>query len=308
MAERHDGWTGARRRTFLDVLANTANVTAACAAVGKYKSGAYALKKRDAEFAAAWDDAIAIAIGALLTPLAASGAATWDGDSVDVELVGDMWLESRADLSVLAGANMALVGDELVQFGTAAAIAPRRFRLSRLLRGRRGSASAAHAAGARFAILDPAALFSLDLPSEAVGSDLKVRLAAPNVAFADAPTATLRIAGEAMRPLPPVHLSARAMPNGDVEIGWVRRSRAGFGWIDGADSPLAEAAEAFRLRCSVGAASIETEVGTTRHNLAAAEQIAAFGALPSAMTIAVSQLSGVVGAGRPASRTFTFNR
>ncbi len=62
---RHDGWTARRRAKFLDVLASTANVTAATKAVGKSKSTVYELRKRDAEFARAWDAAIDIAMDEL---------------------------------------------------------------------------------------------------------------------------------------------------------------------------------------------------------------------------------------------------
>jgi hypothetical protein len=65
MAVRHDGWTDKRRTIFLETLARTANVTAAAAAAGKAKATAYALRKREADFAAQWDDAIASAMDEL---------------------------------------------------------------------------------------------------------------------------------------------------------------------------------------------------------------------------------------------------
>ena len=59
---RRDGWTEERRETFLETLAATCNVTASIRAAGmKGGSSAWALRKRDAGFAEAWDEAIAIA-------------------------------------------------------------------------------------------------------------------------------------------------------------------------------------------------------------------------------------------------------
>lgn len=58
-AIRHDGWTKARRKTFLEVLATTCNVRGAAAASGMTATGAYTLRQRDAEFAGAWAAAIA---------------------------------------------------------------------------------------------------------------------------------------------------------------------------------------------------------------------------------------------------------
>lgn len=57
---RHGGWTKRGRQRFLDELAATCNVTAACAATGLSTTGAYRLRKRDPAFAALWAEAIAI--------------------------------------------------------------------------------------------------------------------------------------------------------------------------------------------------------------------------------------------------------
>lgn len=63
LRESRDGWTRARRAQFLEVLAETVNVTAAVRAVGLSAQGAYRLRKRDAAFGAAWDQTIADAYG-----------------------------------------------------------------------------------------------------------------------------------------------------------------------------------------------------------------------------------------------------
>src|SRR3546814_19558839 len=46
----------------------------------------------------------------------------------------------------------------------------------------------------------------------------------------------------------PVHLNAERAINGDLEIRWIRRSRQGWGWVDGVDAPLGEEREASRLK------------------------------------------------------------
>jgi len=56
---RKDGWTGARRQLFLDRLAATCCVGEALAATGLAASSLYRLRKRDLDFAEAWDDAVA---------------------------------------------------------------------------------------------------------------------------------------------------------------------------------------------------------------------------------------------------------
>ena len=56
---RIDGWTLARRTEFLGALRVGGKVGDACAWVGMSSAGAYALAKREPQFAAAWDAALA---------------------------------------------------------------------------------------------------------------------------------------------------------------------------------------------------------------------------------------------------------
>jgi hypothetical protein len=55
---RSDGWTEEQRALFLDTLAATCNVDASAAAAGHEPRSAKGLRRRDAGFAAAWDDAL----------------------------------------------------------------------------------------------------------------------------------------------------------------------------------------------------------------------------------------------------------
>ncbi|MEE4210403.1 MAG: hypothetical protein V2I43_14205 [Parvularcula sp.] len=57
---RHDGWTAARQRAFIEALADTGSVGAACKAVNMSQGGAYQLRRQKgaASFRAAWDAAL----------------------------------------------------------------------------------------------------------------------------------------------------------------------------------------------------------------------------------------------------------
>lgn len=57
---RHDGWTPARQRRFVEVLAATRSIVRACRAVGMTRAGAYKLRDRPdaAQFRLAWDAAL----------------------------------------------------------------------------------------------------------------------------------------------------------------------------------------------------------------------------------------------------------
>jgi hypothetical protein len=56
---RHDGWTGERMASFLEVLADTGIVSEACRIVGMSRDSAYSLRNRDPVFAAAMRAALA---------------------------------------------------------------------------------------------------------------------------------------------------------------------------------------------------------------------------------------------------------
>lgn len=55
---RYDGWTRTKRVTFLVTLAASGRVTFAARSAGLSRKSAYALKARDAAFAALWDRAL----------------------------------------------------------------------------------------------------------------------------------------------------------------------------------------------------------------------------------------------------------
>jgi len=60
-ATRHDGWTGEKMAIFCETLAETAVVAEACDQARMSLSGAYAARRRNPVFAAAWDAALTIA-------------------------------------------------------------------------------------------------------------------------------------------------------------------------------------------------------------------------------------------------------
>ena len=93
--------------------------------------------------------------------------------SFDVELIDqDQWLVSCDDEALVGGGNLAALGSEVVQFGSAEPLGQGRFRLTRLLRGRAGTdwAMGTHAIGEPFAMIEPERLRAIALPSWATGA------------------------------------------------------------------------------------------------------------------------------------------
>ena len=192
----------------------------------------------------------AAALGMLAEPLAAGSSTLFDlSSNVVVQLVNPaMTLESVGDAALLGGANRAMVGGELLQFGVADEIEPGRWRLTRLLRGRAGTESEmTHSVGAPFVLLDDPAL--VILPETLAGL---TESGAATFEWAPRGGTTLTeievpATGRALQPLGPVHGQVRSDGAGGVTIQWVRRSRVDTGWRDHVDQSIGEASEAWRI-------------------------------------------------------------
>lgn len=240
-------------------------------------------------------------IGSVLTTLAPASADVWDRfSSVEVELLTDRdWLEPRSEAAVFAGGNLALIGNELVQFADVEAVAPQRFRLRHLLRGRRGTEAAigGHNAGERFILIDPARMLAFDPPLDCLGR--RLHFVGLGHGDADMPPVAEVVGGMALRPLSPVRLQVRRLAQGFL-ITWVRRSRSGYGWHDFVDAPIGEAAEAYTLVLSLDGRVVQTQNVDRPEYFYALSQCDADGG-GRMLGIQVAQNSMIVGPGSPAS-------
>lgn len=239
-------------------------------------------------------------VGTVDAVLAAASADLIDRrSSIEVTLANSgHWLESRDDSALAGGANLAAIGDEIVQFGRAEPLGGGRFRLSHLLRGRGGSefAVGGHAAGEAFVLLNPAALASVAVAAGHLGSAVTVTAYGPANA-ADPPMVTRVAAGEAVRPLAPCHLEAR-FNAGALELAWIGRSRSGWAWLDGVAAAPDADFQGYRVSVTGSGGTIERSVEAGELTIAAAE----FAGLGSGLTIAVRQ-AGAFGLSRPVSLT-----
>lgn len=164
--------------------------------------------------------------------------------AIEVTLLHDaMALESIDAAAMDRGGNAALIGGEIVQFGSAVRIDGARWRLSRLWRGRRATegAMAEHRPGERFVLLDPATLRRVD---GAVG--MPVGVMAVGLTEEDVITASVTPDGHCLAPPAPVQLSLQRDAQGPL-LRWNRRARLFTPWRDGVDMPLVEEHEAYRL-------------------------------------------------------------
>jgi hypothetical protein len=177
---------------------------------------------------------------------------------VDVTLAhGGLTLSDADEDALAAGANLAMLGGEALQFGRAMPMSGANWRLSDLWRGRCGTEAAmeGHVVGERFALLDPAAMLLLAPGDAMLGSVVSAQGAGDNVAV----TAGVESADRALRPLAPVALRRQG-----AMCTWTRRSRDGFAWRDGVDVPIAEEREAYRVEANAGGITTAAEVVETQ--------------------------------------------
>ncbi len=244
------------------------------------------------------------------------------GNALVVDLASGT-LESVTDLTLFGGANALAVEAapgkwEVVQAGAAELIAPGRYRLTRLLRGQRGTeAEMGNPAptGARMVVLD-SALAPLPIAEADLGLPWNWRIGPAARAVSDASYTALAFtpAGRGLVPLKPVHVAQpwrTARSPGDLTIRWSRRSRAlvADAW-EQVEVPLAEDLESYDVQILDGAVVKCTLNSTTTSVLyTAAQQTADWGAPfgpGQTLAIRIYQLSNRLGRGDPATVTLQF--
>ena len=241
-------------------------------------------------------------IGIAQTVLGTGAAWRLDRQShVEIALVNaDDALIAVSDDQLLAGANRAMLGEEMLQFGAAERIGPARYRLSRFVRGWHGTewACAGHAVGEPFVLIEDTRLASVAIDPGDPGTVLDIRAIGPGDPVPAG--ATRLIDGRAMLPPSPVHGRATTLPGGDLSLRWQRRSRLGWTWPDGGDAPLGEEQERYVLNALAGGAVLRTWEVTTNAALYGAEALAADRALAGDLPLIVEvRQQGTWGRGRP---------
>ena len=232
-------------------------------------------------------------------------------------------LESVTDLALFGGANALAVESapgiwEIVQAGAAELLAPGRYRLTRLLRGQRGTEGAMGnpvPAGARVVMLDES-LASLPIAEADLGLPWNWRIGPASRPVSDETYVATSFTpeGVGLRPFSVAHVEQpwrKPQTPGDLTIHWTRRSRSlsADNWGAG-EVPLAEEVEAYEVEILDGA-SVKRVLGgtTTSVTYTTTQQTADWGAPlgpGDTLTVRIFQLSALIGRGVPKTVTLTF--
>mgnify|MGYP005843383801 CR=1 FL=1 len=262
-------------------------------------------------------------IGVLAADFFAGPVSRFDhGNALLVDLFSGT-LESVTDIALFGGANALAVETgagqwEIIQAGSAELIAAGRYRLTRLLRGQRGTEGAVVSivpTGARVVVLNTT-LAPLPISEADLGLPWNWRIGPAARPVSDETYAALGFTpqGVGLRPFSVAHVAQPwrfARSPGDLNIRWTRRSRslAADTWGAG-DVPLAEEVEAYEVEILDGAAvKRRLTTPTTSVFYSAAQQTADWGA-PLApgqtLDIRIYQLSALFGRGAARPVTLTF--
>jgi hypothetical protein len=198
-----------------------------------------------------WSDAgitaLPATLGRSVTPLADGPSSIIDQtNSVTVSLTNPGDALTGTDMAgLLAGQNLAALGQELFQFLDAEPRTGGTWRLSGLLRGRRGTewATATHILDEPFTLIEAETLLTLPMPIQSGRVDVMAIGVGDDTPSLD----HLSFANMALLPPSPVRITTHETPGGDVDIRWTRRSRAGWAWPDQVEAPLAEENERYRI-------------------------------------------------------------
>ncbi len=244
-------------------------------------------------------------IGVTDTALAAAVPGVWDrGAPVRVRVYGGT-LASAGVAEVLAGANLAAIGDgaggdwEVFQFAHAELVAPGLYELSLRLRGQAGTDAVmppAWPAGSYVVLLNGAvSQLPLSPALRDVAQDYRI---GPAARAYDDPSYTHLVAafaGVGLRPYAPCHLAVRGA--GELTVTWVRRTRIdGDAWA-GVEVPLGEADERYLVRVLTVAAGVVREETVTAPAWTYAASARAADGVAGPFRVAVAQLSDRFGAG-----------
>ncbi|QSR16701.1 phage tail protein [Novosphingobium sp. KA1] len=185
-------------------------------------------------------------MGRVTNLVAAASPLRYDrGSEIIVQLAdNDMQLASATARQLAEGANVALVGEELIQFAQATLLSGGTWRLTGLLRGRGATENgiATHAAGETFVLVD-SRLTSLD-PAK-LGSNSTRRIVAIGLGDPQGVGTGVALSGLTLRPPAPVHARKRILADGTRRFEWTRRARGLHDWRDGVDVPLIEETESY---------------------------------------------------------------
>ena len=221
-------------------------------------------------------------------------------------------LESITESQLLLGQNLALIGNEIVNFQTATLIAQNTYELSGFLRGQRGTEDQiyTHAVtGDQFVLLN-GAIERASINPALIGVQRDGRLFTAGRTTDDAVDFTFSANCLHLLPWAPVWIKGWREGDGALNLYWTRRARVNNKWLDNSDVPIGETTEQYRVDfltnpLYLSGTIISSVYFSVDGGVISASTINSFYGDPHATVhVAIRQISSVMGAGKPLEGTF----
>jgi len=142
-------------------------------------------------------------------------------------------LETIDLFDLLDGGNLALIGNEIIQFEKVELQENGSFRISKLLRGQYGTEEfiSNHLENEKFIFIDKG-LITSQFTSNDIGMSYDFKAITFNDSFENSTDRTLKIVGKNLLPMKPVHVKCNRIDDG-YRITWESRERGNHTWKDG---------------------------------------------------------------------------
>lgn len=173
-----------------------------------------------------------------------------ESSSVDVLVQTGVALSSVSAQAVLGGSNHFSIGAEIVGARVATLIAAGMYRLTGLLRYRRGTQDAAgtHRLGERVIALERAGLLRADADIKTIGQTKTYVAVSNGKKVDDLDKAAITKQPRGLLPFSPIHLNSGVTGDSDVLMTWKRRTRLAVQLRGHIDVPLGEESELYELQ------------------------------------------------------------
>lgn len=225
--------------------------------------------------------------------------------SVIVSLYGSSEINSIDNVSLLNGSNIAIIGDEVVQFMNAELLSQGKYKLTKFLRGRQGTEhlTASHIAGEDFILLNEN-IKKISTANSFIGLQRFYKTVSFGNDIEDAAAVDFIYRANNLKPFSPVHIKGLRDLSGNVSISWIRRARLNAGLQDNVDVPLDEVSEIYEVDILNGEIVVRT-LTASAPNLTYLEvdQVTDFGSAQASINVNIYQISGYVGRGTVGAAT-----
>lgn len=292
----------------IDAETSVAGFRFAAAGTGRdWRSG---VLERSVDGGASWTAIAAIGsysvCGYVADPLPAPpedvGGARFDEvTAIELDLIKGA-LQSVTLPQLLAGANLMLLGREVIQYRDAEHLGGTSYRLTGLLRGRKGTewAMGMHEPNELAALMNTAPFVAASAAD--IGQQWMYRVT-PGGGDPSGPAEHI-IDGQSARPYTPAHIAGARDESGNLTVQWVRRSRVGTELPNSGDIAIDEPTLRYEVEVMNGL-EIKRRIATTTEQCAytAAQQVEDFGGPQPAVDVRVYQLGALVSRSMPGRAT-----